>query len=72
MRLLEQDKYIDCKDLIKEAKGLYERVKDVEGLSKEERNYIEEMNKYINKNDLMKEHLIKGYIEDMLEMKGRK
>ena len=66
MRILTSDLYIDCNDLIQEAKELYEIAKYKE-LYKADLNYIESMNKYINTYERFKEKQIKQYITDLKE-----
>lgn len=66
MKLLEQDKYINCDELIKEANILYEVAKNKQ-LLKEDKYYIDDMNHYINKYELFKEHQIRQYITDLEE-----
>jgi hypothetical protein len=66
MKLLEEDLYINCDDLIKEANLLYEITKN-KNLSELDKYYIDDMNRYINKYQLFKQHQIKTYIKDLKE-----
>ena len=69
MRILSNDLYIDCNDLIEEANILYDILKQPKynDLHKADLNYIESMNKYINTYDKFKEKQIKQYITDLNE-----
>ena len=66
MKLLEQDKYINCSSLIKEANILYNKVNRA-NLHKDDLYYIDDMNHYINKYLLFKEHQLRQYITDLNE-----
>jgi hypothetical protein len=66
MKLLEEDLYINCDELIKEANLLYEIAKN-KNLLKLDKYYIDDMNRYINKYQLFKQHQIKTYIKDLKE-----
>lgn len=66
MQLLKEDLYINCDDLIKEANLLYEIAKNND-LPELYKFYFDDMNKYINKYQLFKEHQIKMYIKDLKE-----
>ena len=66
MKLLEEDLYINCDELIKEANLLYEIAKN-KNLLKLDKYYIDDMNRYINKYQLFKPHQIKTYIKDLKE-----
>lgn len=70
MRLIINDQYINCDDLIKEANELYQifmKSNNKTKLFKEDLNYIESMNKYINSFQYYKEKQIKQYIIDLNE-----
>jgi len=70
MRLIINDQYINCDDLIKEANELYQifmKSNNKNKLFKEDLNYIESMNKYINSFQYYKEIQIKQYIIDLHE-----
>lgn len=70
MRLTINDQYINCDDLIKEANELYQifmKSDNKNKLFKEDLNYIESMNKYINSFKYYKEKQIKQYIIDLHE-----
>ena len=70
MRLIINDQYINCDDLIKEANELYQifmKSNNKNKLFKEDLNYIESMNKYINCFQYYKEIQIKQYIIDLHE-----
>ena len=70
MRLTINDQYINCDDLIKEANQLYQifmKSDNKTKLFKEDLNYIESMNKYINSFQYYKEIQIKQYIIDLHE-----
>jgi len=70
MRLIINDQYINCDDLIKEANELYQifmKSNNKNKLFKEDLNYIESMNKYINSFQYYKEKQIKQYIIDLNE-----
>ena len=70
MRILTSDLYIDCNYLIQEANELYNILKQTtkyKELHKDDLNYMESMNNYINKYKNFKEKQIKQYIEDMNE-----
>lgn len=64
MRILKEDEYINCDELIKEANALYERALKKEG-NNDYKNYFMSMNTYINKYEKFREKLIKIYIEDL-------
>ena len=70
MRLTINDQYINCHDLIKEANELYQifmKSNNKNKLFKEDLNYIESMNKYINSFKYYKEKQIRQYINDLHE-----
>ena len=70
MRLIINDQYINCDDLIKEANELYQifmKSNNKNKLFKEDLNYIESMNKYINSFKYYKEKQIRQYINDLHE-----
>jgi hypothetical protein len=70
MRLIIDDQYINCDELIKEANELYQTFMKSDNknkLFKEDLNYIETMNKYINSFQYYKERQIKQYIIDLHE-----
>jgi hypothetical protein len=70
MRLTINDQYINCDDLIKEANQLYQifmKSDNKTKLFKEDLNYIESMNKYINSFKYYKEKQIRQYINDLHE-----
>jgi hypothetical protein len=69
MKLLKEDLYINCDDLIKEANVLYEIAKNKD-LFELDKYYINDMNRYINKYNLFKERYIKMYIKDLKEYCG--
>jgi hypothetical protein len=69
MKLLKEDLYINCDDLIKEANVLYEIAKN-KNLLELDKYYINDMNRYINKYNLFKERYIKMYIKDLKEYCG--
>lgn len=64
MKILKEDEYINCSELIKEANDLYKLAIEKE-LSNDNRLYLISMNKYINKYQRFREKLIKTYIEDL-------
>lgn len=64
MRILKEDEYINCDELIKEANVLYELALKKEG-NNDYKNYFMSMNTYINKYEKFREKLIKIYIEDL-------
>jgi hypothetical protein len=66
MKLLKDDLYINCDELIKEANLLYEITKNKK-LHELDKYYINDMNKYINKYQLFKERQIITYIRDLKE-----
>lgn len=74
MRILKEDEYINCDELIKEANDLYKLVieKEIDLGSREAnnhyKNYFMSMNTYINKYKKFREKLIKTYIEDLNEL----
>lgn len=70
MKLLKEDLYINCDDLIKEANVLYEIAKNKD-LLELDKYYINDMNRYINKYNLFKERYIKMYIKDLKEYCGK-
>lgn len=68
MRLTINDQYINCDELIKEANELYQTFMKCDNktkLFKEDLNYIESMNNYINSYQNYKEKQIKQYIIDL-------
>ena len=70
MRLTINDQYINCDDLIKEANQLYQifmKSDNKTKLFKEDLNYIESMNNYINSFKYYKEKQIRQYINDLHE-----
>jgi hypothetical protein len=67
MKILITDLYIDCNQLIKEANALY-KIAIENDLSFDNKEYLNSMNKYINKYSKFREKLIKNYIEDLKEM----
>ena len=70
MRLTINDQYINCDELIKEANELYQTFMNCDNktkLFKEDLNYIESMNNYINSYQNYKEKQIKQYIIDLHE-----
>jgi len=67
MRILKEDEYINCDELIKEANELYKTAWKKE-MSNDDRQYLISMNKYINKYQKFREKLIKTYIEDLNEL----
>jgi hypothetical protein len=71
MRLTSDDQYIKCNNLIKTANELYEKfalvVADDKQIFKEDLNYIQSMNNYINNYEFYKEKQIKQYIRDLEE-----
>ena len=66
MRLLINDLYIKCDDLIKDANILY-NIAINKQLHKDDILYITSMNKYINSYENYKESKIKQYIQDLNE-----
>ena len=56
--------YVNCDELIKEANILYNIVKDKE-LHKDDKHYINSMNKYINTYKNFREIKIRQYIADL-------
>ena len=67
MRILKEDEYINCDELIKEANDLYKLVIEKE-INNHYKNYFMSMNTYINKYKKFREKLIKTYIEDLNEL----
>ncbi len=67
MKILKEDEYVNCSELIKEANDLYKLAIEKE-LSNDNRLYLISMNKYINKYQKFREKLIKTYIEDLNEL----
>lgn len=67
MRILKEDEYINCDELIKEANDLYKLVIEKE-INNYYKNYFMSMNTYINKYKKFREKLIKTYIEDLNEL----
>ncbi len=65
MKLLSDDLYINCENLIEQANILYYIVKIKDILPKEDVYYIEDMHRYINKYKLFKERQVKQYITDL-------
>ena len=66
MRLLINDLYIKCDDLIKDANILY-NIAINKQLHNDDILYIKSMNKYINSYENYKELKIKQYIQDLNE-----
>ena len=67
MKLNIEDLYIDCDENIKIANELYlEAIQ--KDLSFDNREYINSMNRYINKYNYFREKIIKNYIDDLKEM----
>ena len=66
MRILTSDEYIVCDELIKESNNLYNKVKERK-MHKDDIEYIQSMNRYINHYERFKEKQIKQYIEDLQE-----
>ena len=66
MRLLINDLYIKCDDLIKDANILY-NIAINKQLHNDDILYITSMNKYINSYENYKESKIKQYIQDLNE-----
>ncbi len=66
MRLLINDLYIKCDDLIKDANILYNIAINKE-LHNDDILYITSMNKYINSYENYKQSKIKQYIQDLNE-----
>ena len=64
MKLLEQDKYINCDEIIREANILYNKVNRA-NLHKDDKYYVDDMNRYLNKYKLFKKHQIRQYIIDL-------
>jgi hypothetical protein len=64
MKILKEDEYVNCSELIKEANDLYKLAMEKE-LSYDNRLYLISMNKYINKYENFREKMIKTYIEDL-------
>lgn len=64
MKILKEDEYINCSELIKEANDLYKLAIEKE-LSNDDKEYLISMNKYINKYENFREKMIKTYIEDL-------
>lgn len=67
MKILKEDEYVNCSELIKEANDLYKLAIEKE-MSNDNRLYLISMNKYINKYQKFREKLIKTYIEDLNEL----
>lgn len=67
MKILKDDEYVNCSELIKEANDLYKLAIEKE-LSNDNRLYLISMNKYINKYQNFREKLIKTYIEDLNQL----
>ena len=67
MKILKEDEYVNCSELIKEANDLYKLAMEKE-LSYDNRLYLISMNKYINKYENFREKMIKTYIEDLNEL----
>lgn len=67
MKILKEDEYINCSELIKEANDLYKLAIEKE-LSNDNRLYLISMNKYINKYQNFRKKMIKTYIEDLNEL----
>ena len=64
MNLSIEDLYIDCNDLIKEANELYSKI-NKEELNEANLEYIETMNRYINKYKIFRKKIIEIYINDL-------
>jgi hypothetical protein len=67
MKLLIEDLYIDCDENIKIANELYLQAIQKD-LSFDNKEYINSMNRYINKYTKHREKMIKNYIDDLKEM----
>jgi hypothetical protein len=67
MKLGIEDLYIDCDDLIIEANKLY-LIAIKKNLSFDNLEYINSINRYINKYSKFREKIIKNYIEDLRAM----
>jgi len=67
MKILIEDLYIDCEENIKIANELYLQAIQKD-LSFDNIEYLNSMNKYINKYSKFREKIIKNYIEDLKEM----
>lgn len=67
MKILKEDEYVNCSELIKEANDLYKLAIEKE-MSNDNRLYLISMNKYINKYQKFREKLIKTYIKDLNEL----
>ncbi len=67
MKLGIEDLYIDCDENIKIANELYLQAIQKD-LSFDNKEYINSMNRYINKYTKYRERMIKNYIDDLKEM----
>ena len=67
MKLGIEDLYIDCDENIKKANELYLQAIQKD-LSFDNREYVNSMNRYINKYTKYREKIIKNYIDDLKEM----
>lgn len=74
MKILKEDEYVNCSELIKEANDLYKLAMEKEfNLESRKANddykeYLISMNKYINKYENFREKMIKTYIEDLKKL----
>jgi len=59
--------YKKCDSLIFEANNLYNDVKQIKGLNRDYKNFIDSMYIFINKYDEYREDYIKQYILDLKE-----
>ena len=64
MKLLEQDLYINCDSLIKQANLLYSTVNRAK-LHKDDLYYVDDMNRYLNEYERFKEYQVQQYITDL-------
>jgi hypothetical protein len=64
MIINDEDNYINCDELIKEANLLYNQI-NKQNLYIDDYNYIISMHKYINSYEKFKERQIKQYINDL-------
>ena len=67
MKLGIDDLYIDCDENIKIANDLYLQAIQKD-LSFDNKEYINSMNRYINKYSKYREKMINNYIDDLKEM----
>jgi hypothetical protein len=67
MKLGIEDLYIDCDENIKIANELYLQAIQKD-LSFDNKEYINSMNRYMNKYTKYRERMIKNYIDDLKEM----